>query len=199
LGLSPTVLHGLLHADDSITSKQDKGKGRANEALDVENEESKEPANDARPKAVYELTKDGDRIEPRLRLWLASSEPTASSSKHAHFIEDYGDHDRGTHARVAVFLDSPERTPSNSYGELTTEGDNTVEVAAKDLVMLSEPLENNPKESLVWSLQRRSHELVDHPAHTSGWDSTSSADVSPTQTQPPSLPAVLENREYVLM
>ena len=93
MGLSPSVLHGLLHAEDPVASSQDKGKGRELDGSDGEGEETLEPTNayaqvnESRPKAVYELTKDGDRIEPRLRLWLASSEPTAGSSKHARIVE----------------------------------------------------------------------------------------------------------------
>ena len=196
-------MHGLLHAEDDVVTTQDKGKGRAVEVEEGVNEDNvpENPAHELKPKAIYEFTRDGDRIEPRLRLWLAASEPTEGGDKHVRSVdgsdESHLEDVAETGSRIAVFLDSPDRqgTPVDRDGDSR---EDSVEVEPKDVVLLSEPLAQKPNESLVWTLQRKVSETAEDgessPSQASdGWDVMSNGgSVS-------SLPVALANKEYVFL
>ena len=81
LGLSPSVLQGLLQAGEAsssyLTAPNSKGKQRA---LDVPLADATSTPfpnqDDGTPKAIYEFVRDGESIEPRLRLWVGANDST---------------------------------------------------------------------------------------------------------------------------
>lgn len=162
LGLSPSVLHSLLQPNDGGGPHDIKGKQRAagerpvdsSDGEDTDDPTTSPPEAEVRkgveslqPKAVYELVQDGERLEPRLRLWVGETrdyldeEPTSTD-------ED------GSNSRVAIYLDKPDSTPSSPVAESSEEGLRR-STSHEELLLVSKPVTSKPGQSLVWSLQKR--------------------------------------------
>ena len=162
LGLSPSVLHSLLQPKDAESSRSIKGKERAagerpfesSEGEDTDDPSTSSPnelqeqrsAETPQPKAVYELVQDGERLEPRLRLWVGETRD--------HFDEEIitADEDE-LDSRVAIYLDNPDSAPSSPIVERSESGPGRSK-SHEDLLLVSKPVTSNPGQSLVWSLQR---------------------------------------------
>ncbi|KAH8116989.1 SPX domain-containing protein [Phellopilus nigrolimitatus] len=158
LGLSPSVLHSILQSNDAASSSTNKGKQRAfgerpgelsSGEVSVEELSGSSIGKSSRPstRAIYEVVHNGDRLEPRLRLWVG----TTSNAEE----EDMGNHPRSplSNSRVAIYLDKPESKPpspvvENSHSDI-------FDAPEDDLLLVSKPLVAKPGQSLIWSLQKR--------------------------------------------
>lgn len=194
LGLSPSVLHSLLQPNDGGGPHDIKGKQRAagerpvdsSDGEDTDDPTTSPPEAEVRkgveslqPKAVYELVQDGERLEPRLRLWVGETrdyldeEPTSTD-------ED------GSNSRVAIYLDKPDSTPSSPVAESSEEGLRR-SASHEELLLVSKPVTSKPGQSLVWSLQKRTkgEELEMEDAWNSLSTGNDSEDTSPSASAHP--------------
>ncbi|KLO14694.1 hypothetical protein SCHPADRAFT_826021 [Schizopora paradoxa] len=158
LGLSPAVLHDLLH---SCEQGDINGKGKERQVGErpddgglVAQISEAGPSRQA-TKAVYEFVEDGGRIEPRLRLWVstASIEDDAATASGSSVGAESDDD-----PRVAIFLDKPESKPPSP------DSDN---VRTEELLLVSKPVAQKGQ-SLVWSLQKKSGPIF---GSGNAWDS----------------------------
>ena len=162
LGLSPDVLHDLLKTGelekttntserpaDTISAKEEDSE-RAVEIgatrLTVESKPIRPSS--PRSKAVYELIGAGDKIEPRLRLWVGTADlsdqidESGSGSAQNSPTEE---------ARVAIFLETDQECRS-----LFSDSSDRSHSSTEDLVALSKPIASKkPGHSLLWTLQCR--------------------------------------------
>lgn len=196
LGLSPSVLHSLLQPNDGGGPHDIKGKQRAagerpidsSDGEDTDDPTTSPPEAEVRkgveslqPKAVYELVQDGERLEPRLRLWVGETrdyldeEPTSTDVS-----ED------GSNSRVAIYLDKPDSTPSSPVAESSEEGLRR-STSHEELLLVSKPVTSKPGQSLVWSLQKRTK--GEETEMEDAWNSLStvndSEDTSPSASAHP--------------
>lgn len=196
LGLSPSVLHSLLQPNDGGGPHDIKGKQRAagerpidsSDGEDTDDPTTSPPEAEVRkgveslqPKAVYELVQDGERLEPRLRLWVGETrdyldeEPTSTDAS-----ED------GSNSRVAIYLDKPDSTPSSPVAESSEEGLRR-STSHEELLLVSKPVTSKPGQSLVWSLQKRTK--GEETEMEDAWNSLStvndSEDTSPSASAHP--------------
>lgn len=95
-------------------------------------------------KAVYEVVQHGERLQPRLRIWIGSK---CDSS----IVEEA--EGRNTASGVSIQLDKPDSPiqTRTSLPEDLTESDFT----EKEMLLVSKPIMPIPGQSLVWSLQRK--------------------------------------------
>lgn len=141
LGLSPSVLHSLLQANEPPVVPGDKGKQRATGERLGEGSSAKPSG----PKAVYEVVHNGNQLQPRLRVWVG----TTNDSEHTSEEQDKP----SSPSRVAIFLDKPDSTPPSPAKD--TSDDDVFDPPKEDLLLVSRPLTTEPGKSLIWSLQRR--------------------------------------------
>lgn len=156
LGLSPSVLHSLLHPNDTSNASREKGKQRAiGERLEdsTDDETIAEPPRvggrrSPQPKAVYELVQDGEHLEPRLRLWVGTTNEQTEEGEPGSIDSP----PQSPSSRVAIFLDKPESAPATPTIE-KSESD-AFNPPNEDLLLISKPIASSPGQSLVWSLQK---------------------------------------------
>ena len=167
--------------DDALASQNDTAE--TSDSTEDEGDRNRARSPSASSKAIYEFVRDGERIEPRLRLWVAttSNDPIDSSP---------GLQNGDTSSHVAIFLDKPESTPSSPTIEEPSS--NYFEKDKEDLLLVSKPLDSQPGQSLVWSLQKRSRGISDSSAQNSDeWKSLGSTGESEETLLPAAHPVEL--------
>lgn len=182
------MLHSLLQVNEPAIVSADKGKQRAVGERPSEGDNIKPSG----PKAIYEVVQNGEHLQPRLRVWVG----TTNASEDSHEDSDK-QISPSSDSRIAIFLNKPESAPSSPVVNDST--DDVFEPPKEDLLLISRPLTTVPGKSLVWTLQRR--QSVSLVTDTDGEDTWSAetegfSDLAET-LGPPAHPVELVNREYV--
>lgn len=181
------MLQSLFEQNETELGPNDKGKRRAFGERPVEDfglEHDEDDLNDpastvSHTKAVYEVVQHGERLQPRLRIWVGSE----SESSIMEETEE-----GNTASRVIIQLDKPDSpTETRPAGpEDITDSYFT----GREMLLVSKPIVSVPGQSLVWSLQRKAAPFESECSIPSD----ACCDVS--ETKPPAHPVGLVERRY---